>query len=79
MTGSKETLCASCAHFHVCSLKETFLKAQVAVDNCIMSEETITDDGKPATKMTYIQNIEFIGPIQLKCKHYMKRNEVTTR
>ena len=79
MTGSKECLCASCAHLHVCSLKEMFLNAQTAVDNCTMSEATITDDGKPAAKMTYIRNIEFIGPIQLKCKHYMKRNEVATR
>lgn len=57
----KETLCTSCVHLHICSLKETFLKAQEAVDNCSMYGRR--EDGM--TKSTHIQDLDFIAPITL--------------
>lgn len=33
MMGVKETLCTSCGHRQVCSLTDTFLKVQEAVDS----------------------------------------------
>lgn len=35
----KETLCTGCMHAHVCSLKQTFLEAQKAIDNLSISTD----------------------------------------
>ena len=72
--GSKEALCASCVLLHVCSLKELFLDAQTAINDCAIYDEAI-NDGKIVTKRTCIRDIDFIKPVQLQCKHYMKGNE----
>lgn len=39
MGGVKETLCTSCVHAQVCSLKQTFLAVQKEVDNISISAE----------------------------------------
>lgn len=75
---SREALCASCTHREVCSLKETYLKAQEAVNQAIISEPYLNDEGKPATKMTYVANLrDWLTIPQLKCRHYKK--ETLTR
>lgn len=76
---SRGALCASCIHFEVCSLKETYLKAQNAVNNAAICEEEPTDDQGPArTRMTYVANLrDWLTIPQLKCRHYKK--ETLTR
>lgn len=74
---SRETLCASCIHCEVCSLKETYQKAQEAVKDAMFSEDCLNDDGKPATRLTYVANLrDWLTIPQLKCRHYKK--EVST-
>lgn len=74
----KETLCTSCIHLPICKLKETYLKAQEAIDQTFICEECLNDEGKPATKMTYIANLrDWLTIPTLQCKYY--RKEVATR
>ena len=41
MVGVKETLCSSCGHLQVCSIKHTFLLVQEKIDRLSIN----TDDG----------------------------------
>lgn len=67
----RETLCTSCAHLEVCKLKETYIKAQEAVDRAIISDSCINDDGKSVTKMTHVVNLrDWLTIPLLQCKHY---------
>ena len=76
----RETLCTSCAHLEVCKLKETYIKAQEAVDRAIISDSCINDDGKSVTKMTYVANLrDWLTVPQLRCKYYSKKSEYTVR
>lgn len=76
----RETLCTSCVHLEVCRLKETYLKAQHAVDQAAIAEPRVNDDGKSVTKMTYVANLrDWLTVPQLRCKHYSKKSEYTVR
>lgn len=68
--GVKETMCTSCIHLPVCSLKETFLKAQQAVDDACFSEPNYDK----TTRITYVVNLrEWIEPPKLRCRHYIQQ------
>lgn len=76
----RETLCTSCVHLEICKLKETYIKAQEAVDQAIISDSCINDDGKLATKITYVANLrDWLTVPQLQCKHYSKKTEYAVR
>lgn len=79
--GCQETLCTSCIHLQVCSLKETYLKAQKAVNDATISElEPADDHGPSRVRTTYVANLrEWLTIPQLKCKHYQKQPEKLTR
>lgn len=70
--GVRETIYTSCSHLPVCKLKETYLKAQEAVNNCSIYEDMVDGDGEPVTKITRISAFDFIMPVTLRCKHYTK-------
>lgn len=76
MDGVKEAQCARCAHFEVCALKEEFLAAQEAIDNTSMS---FKEKDLDRVAIVYIRNLDWIKPIELQCKHYMKKGDVLTR
>lgn len=71
----KESLCSSCIHREVCSLKEKFLAAQRAVDELKFSY------GYPDGKVEILKlcNIGFIQPVNLKCAHYSYVKTTLTR
>lgn len=69
--GVKETLCTRCFHREICSLKEQFLAAQNAVDNVFVS---LGDHS--SIKLGDIQSIK---PVELMCKHYIKKEHVVLR
>lgn len=75
MDGVKEAQCARCMHCEVCSLKNLFLAAQKEVDKTIVPLDS--EDGKG--RMIKIHDIPFIEPVELKCKHYMKRGDLLKR
>ena len=63
----KETMCTTCIHQDVCSLKEKFLDAQKAVDGLVVYDKL--PDGKLGqVKLRYIG---FIKPVELACIHYI--------
>lgn len=71
MSSSQEALCARCSHLAVCKLKETYLKAQEAVNNAVINEEVTDPDGKAIYKTTYVTNLrEWLTIPALKCAHY---------
>lgn len=71
MTGCKETACSTCTHREVCSLKDEFLKAQSAVDDATV----YLGEGR----MKKLRDYSWITTPDLRCKHYMKKMEVTLR
>lgn len=71
MSGTKETLCTTCAHREVCKLTEEFLNAQKAVD------DTLVGLGGGRTKR--LRDFDWIRTVDLRCKHYFQRMEVTLR
>lgn len=70
MSGVKETLCASCTHREVCSLKETYLEAQQAVDT--LTFEVSAGKGNRDLRLWRLRDIPWISPVELRCKHYTK-------
>lgn len=71
--GCRETLCSSCVHFQVCKLSDTYLNAQNALNDVMITETCVSDEGRPATKMTYVSNLrDWLTIPILQCKHYRK-------
>lgn len=78
--GEKESLCTTCIHLPICSLKETFLEAQKAVNNATIYETQRNEDGGTSIKETYVANLrDWIEPPRLKCKHYIQKGEPIVR
>ena len=63
----KETMCTTCIHQDVCSLKGKFLDAQKAVDGLVVYDELPTG---PLGQVK-LRDIGFIKPVELECIHYV--------
>ena len=63
----KETMCTTCIHQDVCSLKEKFLDAQKAVDGLVVYDELPTG----LLGQVKLRDIGFIKPVELECIHYV--------
>ena len=63
----KETMCTTCIHQDICSLKEKFLDAQKAVNGLVVYDKL--PDGKLG--QIKLRDIGFIKPVELKCIHYV--------
>ena len=63
----KETICATCIHQDICSVKEQFLDAQKAVDGLVVYDKL--PDGKLG--QVKLRDIGFIKPVELECVHYV--------
>ena len=63
----KETMCTTCIHQDVCSLKGKFLDAQKAVDGLVVYDKL--PDGKLG--QVKLRDIGFIKPVELACIHYI--------
>ena len=63
----KETMCTTCTHQDVCSLKGKFLDAQKAVDGLVVYDKL--PDGKLG--QVKLRDIGFIKPVELACIHYI--------
>ena len=63
----KETMCTTCIHQDVCSLKGKFLDAQKAVDGLIVYDELPTG----LLGQVKLRDIGFIKPVELECVHYV--------
>ena len=63
----KETMCTTCIHQDICSVKEKFLDAQKAVDGLIVYDKL--PDGKLG--QVKLRDIGFIKPVELACIHYI--------
>ena len=71
----KETMCATCIHQHICSLKGKFLDAQKAVDGLVVYDEL--PDGKLG--QVKLRDIGFIKPVELACIHYVHKGPLFVR
>lgn len=76
MYGVKETMCTTCSHGEVCSLKAEFLEAQKAVYDVYIN--CPCDDGKKIG-IIHLREIKYIKPVELACIHYEKKNEGAIR
>ena len=63
----RETMCATCIHQDICSVKEKFLDAQKAVDGLVVYDKL--PDGKLG--QVKLRDIGFIKPVELACIHYI--------
>ena len=63
----KETMCTTCIHQDICSVKEKFLDAQKAVDGLVVYDKL--PDGKLG--QVKLRDIGFIKPVELECVHYV--------
>ena len=63
----KETMCTTCIHQDVCSLKGKFLDAQKAVDGLVVYDELPTG----LLGQVKLRDIGFIKPVELECVHYV--------
>lgn len=63
----KETMCTTCIHQDICSVKKKFLDAQKAVDGLIVYDELPTG---PLGQVK-LRDIGFIKPVELVCIHYI--------
>lgn len=63
----KETMCTTCMHQDVCSLKGKFLDAQKAVDGLVVYDELPTG----LLGQVKLRDIGFIKPVELECIHYV--------
>ena len=63
----KETMCTTCIHQDICSLKEKFLDAQKAVNGLVVYDKL--PDGKLG--QVKLRDIGFIKPVELECVHYV--------
>lgn len=75
MDGSRETMCARCAHLQVCMNKEQFLTAQQAVDDLEVIFGTTKDN---AVAMIKLRSIPWIKPTNLVCNNFLE-NRLLTR
>lgn len=71
MSGSKEAMCAKCAHLSVCKYKEDFLCAQEAIDQAIVPLPPKDDKNR----MINLRDIHWIAPVQLKCNYFYEKHE----
>ena len=65
----KETICTTCIHQDICSLKGKFLDAQKAVDGLVVYDKL--PDGKLG--QVKLCDIGFIKPVELACIHYVHK------
>ena len=63
----KETMCTTCIHQDICSVKKKFLDAQKAVDGLIVYDELPTG----LLGQVKLRDIGFIKPVELECIHYV--------
>ena len=63
----KATMCTTCIHQDICSVKKKFLDAQKAVDGLIVYDELPTG---PLGQVK-LRDIGFIKPVELVCIHYI--------
>ena len=63
----KETMCTTCIHQDICSLKGKFLDAQKAVDGLVVYDELPTG----LLGQVKLRDIGFIKPVELECVHYV--------
>ena len=63
----KETMCTTCIHQDICSVKEKFLDAQKVVDGLVVYDKL--PDGKLG--QVKLRDIGFIKPVELVCIHYI--------
>jgi len=70
MTGSKETLCSSCGHVQVCSLKHTFLKVLEAADGISVG----TEDNR-IIRVVQVVDIPWLN-INLSCSHFQPKTNM---
>ena len=63
----KETMCTTCIHQDICSVKKKFLDAQKAVNGLVVYDKL--PDGKLG--QVKLRDIGFIKPVELACIHYM--------
>ena len=68
----KETMCTTCIHQDVCSLKRKFLDAQKAVDGLIVYDELPTG----LLGQVKLRDIGFIKPVELECIHYVYKGSL---
>lgn len=75
MEGSRETMCARCAHLQVCMHKDQFLTAQQVVDDL---EFSLGLNEKGEVSMIKLRNIPWIRPTNLVCNNFLE-NRLLTR
>ena len=63
----EETMCTTCIHQDVCSLKGKFLDAQKAVDGLVVYDELPTG----LLGQVKLRDIGFIKSVELECVHYV--------
>ena len=63
----EETMCTTCIHQDICSLKGKFLDAQKAVDGLVVYDELPTG----LLGQVKLRDIGFIKPVELECVHYV--------
>ena len=71
----KETMCTTCIHQDICSVKEKFLDAQKAVDGLVVYDKL--PDGKLG--QVKLRDIGFIKPVELACIHYVHKGSPFVR
>ena len=71
----KETMCTTCIHQDVCSLKGKFLDAQKAVDGLIVYDELPTG----LLGQVKLRDIGFIKPVELVCIHYVYKGSLCVK
>lgn len=71
----KETMCTTCVHQDICSVKEKFLDAQKAVDGLVVYNKL--PDGK--TGQVKLRDIGFIKPVELACIHFIPKDTTFIR
>ena len=71
----KETMCTTCMHQDVCSLKGKFLDAQKAVDGLVVYDELPTG----LLGQVKLRDIGFIKPVELECIHYVHKGSPFVR
>ena len=71
----KETMCTTCIHQDICSVKEKFLDAQKAVDGLVIYDKL--PDGK--TGQVKLRDVGFIKPVELACIHFIPKNTTFIR
>lgn len=61
--------CTICAHYEVCSKKETYKQAQEAVDRVSVT----LGENSDGVMMTDLRNIDWIKPVVLECTHFLTK------